>query len=206
MTIEVLRVALRDVSGRAWLDDAEAAVRRDPAAIGRLFPAVGRHTGRDGLPGVPGWTVDAAARATLLATLLETPGGPGEIAELYRYGDSREKLAIIAACAILPDAPDEHVLPLLRDALRTNDTRLVAAALGPVADRLDDDTWRQGVLKCVFMGVPLTAVHALRDRADDGLADMLAALAEERAAAGRDFPADASALLTDLRRRGPVPQ
>ncbi|GAB7038277.1 MULTISPECIES: EboA domain-containing protein [Catenuloplanes] len=204
--IEVLRDALSDVPGRDWLRDAEAAVRRDPGAIGRLFPAVGRQTGRDPLPGVPGWTADAAARAVLLATLLGTPGGAGELAELYRYGDSREKLAILAAFSILPDAPDEQVLPPVRDALRTNDTRLVAAALGPVADRLDDDTWRQGVLKCVFMGVPLTAVHALHDRADDALADMLAALAEERAAAGRDFPPDAAALLTDLRRRGPVPR
>ncbi|GAB7051019.1 EboA domain-containing protein [Catenuloplanes indicus] len=204
ITIEVLRGALSDVPGRDWLADAEAAVRKEPAAVGRLFPAAGRHTGREELPGVPGWTADAAARAVLLATLLGTPGGTGEVAELYRYGDSREKLAILHACSILPDAPDEPVLPLLRDALRTNDTRLVAAALGPVADRLDDDTWRQGVLKCVFMGVPLTAVHALRDRADDALADMLAALAEERAAAGRDFPPDADALLTELRRRGPV--
>ncbi|MDR7275814.1 EboA domain-containing protein [Catenuloplanes atrovinosus] len=202
ITLEKLRVALRDVPGREWLDDAERAVTSDPAAIARLFPAAGRRTGREPLPGVPGWSVDAAARAVLLAALLAAPAGPAEIAELYRYGDSREKQAILAACSLLPDAPDEQVIPLLRDALRTNDARLVAAALGPAADRLDDATWRQGVLKCVFMGVPLTVVHGLRDRADDGLADMLAALAEERAAAGRDFPADAADLLREVRRAG----
>ena len=45
---------------------------------------------------------------------------------------------------------------LLADALRTNDTRLVAAALGPYATRhFDTESWRQGVLKCLFVGVPL---------------------------------------------------
>jgi hypothetical protein len=200
-TMEDLRGALDGAPGKDWLVEAVAAVRREPPSIARLFPAVGRHTGRDPLPGVPGWTADAAARAVLLSALLETPGGAGQVAELYRYGDAREKPAIVTAFSLLPDAPDAQVVPILRDALRTNDTRLVAAALGPVADRLDDDAWRQGVLKCVFMGVPLAGVHGLRDRADDGLALMLAGLAEERAAAGRDFPDDAAALLTDLRRR-----
>ena len=57
-----------------------------------------------------------------------------------------------------------------RDALRTNDTRLVAAALGPyAAAHLDGHGWRQGVVKCVFMGVPLDAVADLDERADDEL-------------------------------------
>ena len=77
-------------------------------------------------------------------------------------------------------------VPLLHDAIRTNDTRLVAAALGPYAGHLDDAAWRQAVLKCVFMGVPLAAVDGLDERADAELAAMLAALADERAAAGRD--------------------
>ncbi|WP_033346390.1 EboA domain-containing protein [Catenuloplanes japonicus] len=192
--------ALDGTPGRPWLDDAVASVRKEPASIARHFPAAGRHTGRETLPAEPGWTADQAARAVLLDALLATPGGPDQVAELYRYGDSREKLAMLTAFSILPEAPDEQVVPILRDALRTNDTRLVAAALGPVADRLDDDAWRQGVLKCVFMGVPLAGIHGLHDRGDDGLALMLAGLAEERAAAGRDFPEDAAALLTDLRR------
>ncbi|MFI5844599.1 EboA domain-containing protein [Catenuloplanes sp. NPDC051500] len=199
--MEELRGALDGVPGKDWLVEAVATVRREPPSIARLYPAAGRHTGRDALPGVPGWTADAAARAVLLGALLETPSGADQIAELYRYGDAREKLAIVTAFSLLPDAPDDQVIPILRDALRTNDTRLVAAALGPVADRLDDHAWRQGVLKCVFMGVPLAGVHSVRDRADDGLALMLAGLAEERAAAGRDFPEDADALLTALRRR-----
>jgi hypothetical protein len=87
-------------------------------------------------------------------------------------------------------------VPLLHDALRTNDTRLVAAALGPYADRLDAAAWRQGVVKCVFMGLPLSVVHGLESRTDPELIAMLAALATERAAARRTVPADVAGLLT----------
>jgi hypothetical protein len=91
---------------------------------------------------------------------------------------------------------------LLHDALRTNDPRLVAAALGPYARHLTDEQWRQAVLKCVFMEIPLRVVHGLADRADGELGRMLAGLAEERHAAGRTMPADATALLATLTRTG----
>jgi hypothetical protein len=90
-------------------------------------------------------------------------------------------------------------VPLPQDAIRTNDTRLVAAALGPYAAHLDPPAWRQAVLKCVFMGVPLSVVDGLDERADAELAGMLASFAEERRAAGRDVPADALAVLESLR-------
>ncbi|MFC7108458.1 EboA domain-containing protein [Nonomuraea rubra] len=92
-------------------------------------------------------------------------------------------------------------VPLLRDAIRTNDARLLAAALGPYAAHLDQAAWRQAVLKCVFMGVPLAEVDRLDERADAELAAMLAAFAEEREAAGRPMPGDAAALLGRLTSR-----
>ena len=52
---------------------------------------------------------------------------------------------------------------LLLDALRTNDVRLVAAAMGPHARRLSPHDWRHGVLKCLFVGVPLADVADLAD-------------------------------------------
>ena len=54
-------------------------------------------------------------------------------------------------CPPSTDRPDpgrggRRCLPVVRDALRTNDTRLVAAALGPyAAAHLDDAAWRQAV-------------------------------------------------------------
>ncbi len=81
------------------------------------------------------------------------------------------------------------------DALRTNDTRLVAAAMGPHSDRLDDDSWRQGVLKCLFTGVPVASVTGLARRADRELAEMVQRYRREREAAGRDVPLDVQVVL-----------
>ncbi|MGY0232255.1 EboA domain-containing protein [Longispora urticae] len=180
----------------AWLDAALDRVALEPASIGTLFPAVGRHCGR--APLAEGWRTDDAARALLL-TALPARAVLGEVRALYRYGDADEKRAVLLALPFL--ALDDQCVDLLGDALRTNDTRLVAAALGPYAAHLDDAAWRQGVLKCVFTGVPLAAVHGLTDRADAELAVMLAGLADERAAAGRTVPDDALALLHTLRSR-----
>jgi hypothetical protein len=144
--------------------------------------------GRQPLPAAPDWTAGQAARAVLLAALDADRIGP-----LYHHGDTTERLAVLRALPLLPIG--DTAVPLLHDALRANDTRLVAAALGPYAEHLDPAAWRQGVLKCVFMGVPLTAVHGLDRRADGELTAMLAALAAERGAAGRALPADATALL-----------
>jgi hypothetical protein len=191
-----LRAALTDT---VWLDTALETVARRPAAIARLFPAVGRRCGRWMLPDPPGWSVDDAARVLLLLRLPERSSTPDqtEIPLLYRNGDAAEKRAVLRALPHL-GLPAATVRPILLDALRTNDTRLVTAALGPAARPLDAAAWRQGVLKAVFMGLPLADVADLDERADAELAAMLAGLAEERRAAGRSLPADATALLHRL--------
>ena len=191
----------------AWLDAAVARVAAAPEVIRELFPSVGRHCGRGPIPGELGWTVDDAARVVLLAALPQR----GEalvamVTSLYWNGDAAEKRGvlralprlILAETAQLADLAAQPLVELSRDALRTNDPRLVAAALGPFARRLDAATWRQGVLKCVFMGIDLAVIDALDARADAELARMLSDLAAERRAAGRGFPADAAALLDRL--------
>ncbi|GAA4576553.1 EboA domain-containing protein [Micromonospora coerulea] len=195
MTPDRLRAALRGVPDPRWLDAALRRVRTEPAAITRLFPAAARHCGRGPLPDLPGWTVDEAARALLLAALPADHAATTAEA-LYRYGDAAEKRAVLRALPLLPIGA--ACVPLLHDAIRTNDTRLVAAALGPYARHLEQAAWRQAVLKCVFTGVPLAVVDDLDGRADAELAAMLAALAAERHAAGRAMPADATDLLDRL--------
>ena len=186
------------LTGDAWLSQALARVAADPGALGSLFPAVGRRCGRGPLPATPGWTVDEAARVLLLAALPPDRVLP-EAEAAYRYGDAAEKRAVLKALPLLPLAG--QAVPLLRDALRTNDTRLVSAALGPYAANLDAAAWRDGVLKCVFMGVPLAGVHGLDERADPELVRMLDAFRRERRAAGREVPPDALALLDRLTDR-----
>ncbi|MET7950768.1 EboA domain-containing protein [Micromonospora sp. NPDC005324] len=194
MTPDSLRAALGGVPDPDWLDTALRRVTTEPAAITRLFPAVGRRCGRAALPDAPGWTADDAARVLLLTSL---PGEHAAYAErLYQHGDAAERRAVLRALPLLPIGADG--VPLLHDAIRTNDTRLVAAALGPYAGHLDQAAWRQAVLKCVFSGVPLATVADLDTRADSELTAMLAALAAERHAAGRELPADATDLLHRL--------
>ncbi|GIF73891.1 EboA domain-containing protein [Asanoa siamensis] len=178
-----------------WVDEAVRQVEADPGAVARLFPRAARACGRAPLAGLPGWTADEAARALLLAAL---PGDrvAAEAERLYRYGDANEKRAVLRALPLLPIG--DAAVPLLHDAIRTNDTRLVGAALGPYAAHLDAATWRQAVLKCVFMGLPLSIVDQLDARADEELRVMLAGLAEERAAAGRPMAPDATGLLNRL--------
>ncbi|MFF8942984.1 EboA domain-containing protein [Streptomyces sp. NPDC014864] len=200
MTPDRLRDALTGRTteeGRDWLAGACASVTAEPGVVRGLFPLAGRRCGRGPLdPADPyGWRVDDAARALLLAAIPLT-GTPllEEIGELYRSGDAAERRAVLRALPLLPVG--DGALPLVRDALRTNDTRLIAAALGDYAtDHLDPETYRQGVLKCVFTGIPLTALPGLPGRADSELARMMAAFARERTAAGRDVPTDIVPLL-----------
>jgi hypothetical protein len=82
-------------------------------------------------------------------------------------------------------------LGLVDDAIRTNDTRLIAAALGPYATRyLPDAAYDQAVLKCVFVGVPISGLDGIPERVTPDGARMLGAFVHERVAAGRDVPAE----------------
>jgi hypothetical protein len=186
-----LATALAD---NTWLTEAVATVAAHPSTVDTLFPVAGRRCGRSPLPRWPEWTADDAARVVLLSRLaLPRVDLVETVHRLYRAGDAAERRAVLRALPYL-DVGD-GCLDLLHDALRTNDTRLVAAALGPYARHLDAASWRQGVLKCVFMGVPLSIVDGIDQRADAELAAMLDGLRQERAAAGRPFPEDALAVL-----------
>ncbi|WP_228759915.1 EboA domain-containing protein [Pseudactinotalea sp. HY158] len=184
------------------LTEMTAAIAADPAAIGRLFPAAAREVARGPLDeadptGITGPTLDDAVRAVLLETLASAQPDEqraAEVAALYRYGDGDEKRAILRSLPALDVG--EGARALVTDALRTNDLRLVGAAMGAWAgEHLDDDAWRQGVLKCLFIGVPLAAVQRLRERADAELARMVAAFGHERCAAGRPIPPDSRLVL-----------
>ncbi|MDM4719664.1 EboA domain-containing protein [Micromonospora sp. WMMA1363] len=196
MILDELRAAVSGVPDQGWLCDAVAAVAVNPAGIERRFAEAARRCGRTALPDAPGWNADEAARALLLAAL---PAARVATCaqDLYWHGDAAEKRAVLKALALL--GIGDECVPLLHDAIRSNDPRLVAAALGPCARRLDQAMWRQAVLKCVFMAVPLNQVDGLASRADSELGGMLAGLAEERAAAGRTVPADALDLIASIR-------
>ncbi|WP_432188989.1 EboA domain-containing protein [Streptomyces sp. Tue6028] len=170
---------------RAWFDRALGEAADHPGTHGPIstwelrIAEAGRRCG-------PEHSDDArvlllyAARADLDA-----------LTRVYRQGTAAERLAVLHVLPHLVDGPD--ALPLVEDALRTNDTRLLAAAVGPYAARhLPAHHWRHAVLKCLFTGVPVDEVADLprRARADTELARMLGDYADERTAAGRPVPVD----------------
>lgn len=173
-------------AARAWLDQAlaEAAAPRTtdspgPAVWELRFAEAGRRCGPA--------HADTARVLLLRAARADTT----TLGRVYRQGSGPERRAVLTALPHL--VADDSALPLVEDALRANDTALVAAALGPYAGRhLDPHAWRHAVLKCLFTGVPTDRVHGLAQRAhgDSELARMLADFAAERTAAGRPVPED----------------
>ena len=176
-----------------WLRERLADVGERPEAIRPVFPAVGRKIGRGPLDpegsddDVHAWTIDDAGRTLLLAGLGERAAD--ELPDLYRFGDAAERRGLLRALPYLPIG--DAALGLVDDAIRTNDTSLIAAALGPYAtEHLDDAGYSQAVLKCVFSGIPIAPLDGIPERVTPDGARMLAAFVHERIAAGRDVPAE----------------
>lgn len=201
MTAPTDVLATLDRTARALLAEREEEIRADATRIRAHFPAAAREVGRTGGPTPdPGAVrVEDAVRARMLEALAACLASDldrlsAEVHDLYRFGDADERRAVLRTLDRL--GLDDRAADLVHDGLRTNDPRLVAAALGPYGEAvLDDDAWRQGVLKCLFTGVPVDLVSGLAERADEPLRRMVAAYAEERVAAGRDVPEDATRIL-----------
>lgn len=192
-----------------WTTTAVREVIAEPQRIVVLFPAAGRAVGRAPIEpatdplGLRHGTVDDRARADLVVAMLRVlpPGeAAAQLADLYRYGDDAERRGVLCGLNVAPRVGPEAVtvgVELVADALRTNDPRLVAAALGAfAAAHLDQHGWRHGVLKALFMDIPLDVVADLDRRVDPELARMAAALIAERRAAGRTVSDDMTALAT----------
>ncbi|MDJ1134451.1 EboA domain-containing protein [Streptomyces iconiensis] len=203
---------------RAWLHQALATAADAPHHVNepglppweRDFAQAGRQCGPhalrpEGEAGVAEAAVPPRDPADTARVLILHAAAPdtATLARLYEHGTAAERRAVLLALPHLDPPPErEGALTLVEDALRTNDTRLVAAALGPyAAAHLDAHQWRQAVLKCLFTGVPLSAVAGLEHRAagDGELARMLEDYARERTAAGREVPSDLHTAL-DLAR------
>ncbi|GAA1427177.1 EboA domain-containing protein [Streptomyces thermospinosisporus] len=172
-------------TARSWFEQAleEAAAhpgRHGPISVWELRLAeAGRRCG------------PANADPVRVLILHAARAGTDALTRVYFQGTADERRAVLHALPHLVTGPD--ALPLVEDALRTNDTRLLAAALGPYAARyLDAHAWRHAVLKCLFTGVPVDHVADLERRAsgDAELARMLRDYAAERTAAGRPLPDD----------------
>ncbi|MFJ8535210.1 EboA domain-containing protein [Streptomyces sp. NPDC093591] len=178
-------------AARAWLHRALSEAAAHPGTHGPIsvwelrIAEAGRRCGAE--------HADAARVLILHAARADVDA----VTRVYFQGTAAERRAVLHALPHL--VPGPQALPLVEDALRTNDTRLLAAAVGPYAARhLDPHQWRHAVLKCLFTGVPVIAVADLDRRAhsDAELARMLSDYAAERTAAGRPVPEDLYRVLT----------
>ncbi|MFE8990517.1 EboA domain-containing protein [Streptomyces collinus] len=179
-----------DPPARTWLDHAldEAAAHpglHGPISVWELRLAeAGRRCG------------PAHADAARVLILDAARAGTDALTRVYFQGTADERRAVLHALPHLVSGPG--ALPLIEDALRTNDTRLLSAAVGPYAARhLTAHAWRHAVLKCLFTGVPVDHVADLprRSAGDGELTRMLADYAAERTAAGRSVPEDLDRVL-----------
>jgi len=202
MLIADLRATVRerlDTDAATWLDralaEATAAAQGPTSTWEADFAAAARHCRNSGQSSQNSQNRELADATRILLLHAARPDIPTLI-RLYTHGTAAERRAVLLSLPYLDPGPD--ALPLIEDALRTNDTRLVAAAVGPYAARhLGAHGWRQAVLKCLFTGVPIDAVAEwpARARGDAELARMLTDYARERTAAGRDVPADLNRVL-----------
>ncbi|MEV6586884.1 EboA domain-containing protein [Streptomyces acidicola] len=196
-TRDNVAAALPDDTARAWFDealaDAACAAPAPPAASSPYpartwelrFAAAGRYCGHGNADDV----------RTLL--LVEARAGLETLTRLYQHGSAAERRPVLRALPALVEG--SLAVHLVEDALRSNDTRLISAAVGSyAAAHLDPHAWRHAVLKCLFTGVPVDAVASLAQRAagDGELARMLTDYAAERTAAGREVPDDLGRVLT----------
>jgi hypothetical protein len=189
-----------DEAAHAWLEKAlaEAAARprtNGPISVWELRLAeAGRRCGPEYADAVRVLILDAAR------------ADPDALSRVYAQGTAAERRAVLHTLPHLVPGPD--ALPLVEDALRTNDTRLLAAAVGPYAARhLPAHAWRHAVLKCLFTGVPVDEVADLDRRAhgDAELARMLGDYAAEREAADRTVPDDLYRVLALTGSAAPPP-
>ncbi|MFG2549932.1 EboA domain-containing protein [Streptomyces sp. NPDC048581] len=178
-------------AARAWLHRALDEAAANPGSHGPIsvwelrIAEAGRRCGPE--------HADAARVLILHAARADADA----LTRVYFQGTAAERRAVVHALPHLVPGPE--ALPLVEDALRTNDTRLLAAAVGPYAARhLDPHQWRHAVLKCLFTGVSVDVVSDLARRAhrDTELARMLGDYAAERTAAGRSVPEDLHRVLT----------
>lgn len=162
----------------------------------RAFAAASRKVGRETWGGqgpFAGWATDELARlAILIAACERWPSeAPDLVAEIYRTGDLREKLAVVRALAELPDGG--RFAPIAELAVRADAFAVfqaIALENAFPARHLGELSFNQMILKAAMNGLPLARVVELERRRTPELARMARAFESERRAAGRPVPPD----------------
>ena len=138
-----------------------------------------------------GTTTDVAGRVLLLCTLAQAAPQqlPAAVKAAYEEGDSHEKLAVMRALPLLPEA--ERFVEIALDIGRCNELELFSslAAHNPYPSRhYNELAWNKLYMKAVFIDVPLAQMIGVEARHNAELARMALEYVEQQESAGRRFP------------------
>lgn len=135
-----------------------------------------------------GWSVDQAARIAILlaAARRDEAGFPARLEQLCNTADVRELIAFYQGLPLYPNQP--AYLARAGEGARTNMKAVFEAVAhrNPYpAERFDEHSWNQLVLKSVFVGSALGEIQGFDRRRNEDLARTLVDYAHERWAASR---------------------
>ena len=192
-----------DDAARAWLDeqlgkaagsdrDLYLAIGLAPRKLGKadmdldesdLAAAEAARPGWN--PGA--WSIDQAARtALLLASAKDEAGFPARLDQLCNTADVRELIAFYQGLPLYPN--QQAYVARAGEGARTNMKAVFEAVAhrNPYpAEKFDQHTWNQLVLKAVFVGSSLNEIIGFDRRRNADLARTLVDYAHERWAASR---------------------
>ena len=138
-----------------------------------------------------GWTVDQAVRSLFVLSLPATE--PSQLVstldQLFGTGEVGELVALYQVLPLLP-YQEAHVLRAA-EGIRTNIKAVFCAVAhqNPFpSEQFSEDQWNQMILKCQFIGVPMSRVVGIDQRANAKLAKMVSDFIHERWAAKRPVP------------------
>ena len=202
---QLIEQAVPDVAFRAFREQLERlAPDFKLAAFLGAFTATARTLGRKPLGAdevcltgtsgdlpLAGATTDVAGRMLLLYTLAEAAPQqlPAAVQAAYEEGDSHEKLAVMRALPLLPDA--ERFIEIALDIGRVNELDLFSslAARNPYPSRhYNELAWNKLYMKAVFIDAPLSQMIGVEARNNAELSRMALEYVEQQESAGRRFP------------------
>lgn len=223
----LLRIAARHTDARAleWL---ERGLPREGASFAQLDRAtfLGRYAGvtrRVGAVRAPWteteakelralgvlepavWSLADLTRAGMLlvaAAALPEPEHVAFATEIFRRGETAERVALLRGLSLLPEPA--RFAPLAAEAFRSHvqDVLEALACENAFPERhLPELAFNQLVMKSLFVGIPLARVHGWQGRVNAELVRMARDFKAERAAAGRPVPDDV-AQIEDAAARG----
>lgn len=199
-----------DASTMAWIKERQAIARsNDKRGFFLAFGMAPRKVGKADLglttdelatadavrPGwnPQGWSIDQAVRTLLVLSLPEQSPDSlvATLDELFATGEVGELVALYQALPLLPHS-SAHILRAA-EGIRTNIKAVFCAVAhrNPYpSEQFHEDQWNQMVLKCQFIGVPMSPIVGLDKRANAKLSSMVVDFIHERRAAKRPVPAD----------------